>query len=350
MQAGGNPASLPCERPPQVAVDHQHGAGRNRYTSLQRGIDEHQPPPLSLRRSRQPRAGLCRPPAYLRQRRIAGCRLPVFVRRAEMHEHGRLKPFHSEGCAPQAVPDLPACHPDFGRRRPIAGIGQISVQGRGVRQGQQQIAVEVQRMPRLKPGQRPLPSHLDERRRRFGIQPDQPRVDLHRAVVVNRVPSRQFPLRRLVQKRADAMARIAAHIDAVVCAHLRCGGSGHAGHPAALERELQVVEDQQDIPRCHQHTRGKPPGQPAQADQELIENRGRPPVGQNTRHTREQLPRGRRVRQPPGIPAGVDQEHSLRPGRSRAGRKVLQHPQRGAPGADPPAVGIGKDLKARAFG
>ena len=73
-----------------------------------------------------------------------------------------------------------------------------------------------------------------------------------------------------------------------------------------------MIEDQEHIARRDQRARRRSLFQPAQADEELVEDRGSPPVRQLARHASKQLACGRTMREPPGIAAGVDDEDAFR--------------------------------------
>ncbi len=82
--------------------------------------------------------------------------------------------------------------------------------------------------------------------------------------------------------------------------------------------------------------------QPAQADEELVEDRGGPAVGQRARDARKQLALRRAVGQALGVAARVDDRACAGPWDRVPLGAQAERAQRGAARADPPAAGIGQ--------
>ena len=143
---------------------------------------------------------------------------------------------------------------------------------------------------------------------------------------------------------------VPADVNAVIVTHLggnRRGDTDHAGTPKCAA-ELQMVEHQQNVARGDQNARWKLRRQPAEADEELIENGGGAAIREHARHPGEELAGRRAVGQAFGVAARVDQQDALeglQPScvalRHQAG-DLRQGVQRRAARADPPAAGIGE--------
>jgi len=136
-------------------------------------------------------------------------------------------------------------------------------------------------------------------------------------------------------------AHSSGYIDAMLEAHLDGRGCGHAGHARPGKGELQVVEHQEHVARGDQRAGGQQLGQARQADQKLVENRGRSAIGQGAGHAREELARCGAVRKALRVAARVDDEGALavarlgQPGQGRAAR------------ADAPAPRVGYNCEPR---
>ena len=181
---------------------------------------------------------------------------------------------------------------------------------------------------------------------RAAVHPGAALRDIDHAARIDRAPRPERLDRLLVQKFLHAALSV-GHEHAVVRARLGRSLDGNAGRLAALQVDLQGVEQQQHVAAHDEHAAGNAARHNSRGHAELVEQRRRPPVGKRPRHPREQLAARRELRRALAVAAGMQHQNALaceRPLSALAPRDFAQHVQRRAAAAHALAARIGDPL------
>ncbi len=152
-----------------------------------------------------------------------------------------------------------------------------------------------------------------------------------------------------MQEFLDA-ARAVGNEHAVTRARLRRNLDGNARRLAALQIDLQCVEQQQHVAAHDEHPAGNAPRHHGRGHAEFIKERRCAAARKRPRHARKQLAACGKLRSALAVAARVQHKNALiseRPLAALAARDFAQHIQRRAAASDTLAAGIGDDKAAR---
>ncbi len=130
---------------------------------------------------------------------------------------------------------------------------------------------------------------------------------------------------------------------AVILAGLHVLLDGQGRRTLRIEVDLQGIEQQQHIAGTNQHPFADAGRHAAHADDELIKERGAPPIRQQPGHRRKQLAAGGILGHALAVAAGVNHQQPLAPEGARMLMHIADDAEGGAAAAHAQAVPVGDD-------